>query len=92
MSKYHNANLFKKVVDGLKKGEAVMPETRKFTTAGKRKKKKNHISTQRNKMAQAAPATLPYINFINDEVGHLNQTGNRDISVILTFISHVLSA
>lgn len=43
-------------------------------------------------MAQAAPATLPYINFINDEVGHLNQTGNRDISVILTFISHVLSA
>lgn len=40
MSKYHNANLFKKVVDGLKKGEAVMPETRKFTTAGKRKKKK----------------------------------------------------
>lgn len=43
-------------------------------------------------MAQAAPATLPYINFINHEVGHLNQTGNRDISVILTFISHVLSA
>ena len=38
MSKYHNANLFKKVVDGLKKGEALMPETKKFTTSGKHKK------------------------------------------------------
>lgn len=47
MSKYHNANLFKKVVDGLKKGEAVMPETRKFTTAGKRKKKKSYFNSKK---------------------------------------------
>ena len=45
MSKYHNANLFKKVVDGLKKREAVMPETN-FTTAGKLKKKKKKRLTE----------------------------------------------